>query len=193
MTPNYDRAAKMAYRSILSLGINTLPIDPLMILKRCKNTAVHTYDEIMPLCRVSDPSYFKAFIMEGKDAVTIRREIGGRAVYELFYDAQANRRRMRFTLAHELGHIVLGHHQEQPWEEKEADYFASQLLAPRPVFNVLALRGLDTSDPEFIARTFYLSKAAAEIAARVPIHQPDGILYKSVASQFAGFAESIAV
>ncbi len=191
MKPNYDRAAKMAYKSLLSLHIDSLPIDPLLILQRCKNTAVHTYDEIMPLCQVSDRHYFKSLIMEDKDAVTIRRMIGDRPIYELFYDSHAQRRRMRFTLAHELGHIVLGHHQEQPWEEKEADYFASQLLAPRPVFNALALYGLNTADPEFIAKTFHLSKAAAEIAARTPVHQPDNDLYKSVALLFSSCAEAI--
>lgn len=192
MKPDYDRAAKTAYRALVALKIDTLPIDPLQILKRCKNTAVHTYEEIMPECGVSDHSFFCALVMENKDAVTVRRDFDGRAAYELFYNARADRRRMRFTLAHELGHILLNHRQEESWEEKEADYFAAQLLAPRPVFNALALCGVDPSNPEFIARTFLLSKSAAEIAARVPIHQPINELYKSLVAQFTKCAQSIA-
>jgi len=188
MRPDYNRAANMAYKSLISLQVNTLPVDPLAILKRCRNTIIHTYDDIMPRFDVTDRFCFRTFVMQNNDAMTIRKEINGHTVYELFYDSHANPRRMRFTLAHELGHILLNHKMETSWEEQEADYFAAQLLAPRPVFNVLAVHGFDTSSPELIAITFNLSQAAAAIAARTPIHQPDNQLYRDVADQFAEFA-----
>lgn len=191
MTPNYTRAAAKAYQTLLALRISALPIDPLEILGKCKNTAVHTYEEVMPRFGVSDPQYFKTLVMESKDALTIRRDQGGRVVYEMFYDARANRRRMRYTLAHELGHILLNHRMEEPWEEREADYFASQLLAPRPVCNVLAMYGFDTGNPAVIAAAFQLSKTAAEIATGAPHHQPETRIYRAVYDQFEEYVKSI--
>lgn len=193
MTPNYNRAAAKAYKTLLALRISALPIDPLMILNKCKNTAVHTYEEVMPRFGVSDPQYFKSMVMERKDALTVRRDQGGRIVYEMLYDARANPRRMRFTLAHELGHIILNHRMEAPWEEREADYFASQLLAPRPVCNVLAMYGFDASNPAVIAAAFQLSNAAAEIAASAPCHQPEPKIYHAVYDQFEEYVKSISI
>lgn len=189
MTPNYDRAANMAYRSIVSLKLDRLPIDPLSILMQCNNTAVHTFDDLMRRSGISDPHYFKTIEMSGNDAFTIRREYKSHIVYELFYDSHANKHRMRFTLAHELGHILLNHKMEAPWEEKEADYFASQLLAPRPVFNALSVRGFDTSNAELIALTFNLSRAAAEIAAKTPVFKQESQLFRAVANQFSTYAD----
>ena len=48
MIPNYDRAARMAYKTILALHIESLPVDPLMILSFCKSTVIRTYDEAAP-------------------------------------------------------------------------------------------------------------------------------------------------
>lgn len=178
MIPDYARAARMAYKTILSLHIDRLPIDPLMILRHCKNTRIRTYDEVAPLFGVSDPSYFKYYIMANKEALTIRRERDGVIHYELFYDAHGNYSRRRFTLAHELGHIVLKHTQEQPYEEKEADYYAAQLLAPHPLVS------LQDPDPEVIADQFWISSAAARIAVRTPRHTPDDEIYQMIRNQF---------
>lgn len=190
MIPNYQHAAEMAYRTIVSLKISTLPIDPLMILKKCKNTSIYTFDEIMPRFGVRDPYHFKFFNMEGSDAYTIQRKVGDKATYELYYDSNVMASRRRFTLAHELGHIVLNHSCEEAWEEKEANYYAAQLLAPRPVLTIFSIFGYDITDPKFVASAFKISKAAAEIAAspRSDIQMTD--LYKSVANQFIAYVKS---
>lgn len=49
----------------------------------------------------------------------------------IYYNDLASFRRRRFSLAHELGHVVLGH--KAPYTrlmEQEANYFAGQILAP---------------------------------------------------------------
>ena len=171
MIPNYERAAEMAYRTLQAMKIESLPIDPLSILLKCKNTIVRTYDEIMPRFGVSDRFYFREFVMQSMDAITVRHQFGKNTAYELFYDSHGNRLRRRFTLAHELGHIILKHSTEEQWEEKEADYFASQLLAPRPVLILFDMCGIKT-DTTFISSTFDLSKAASEITFKRPINHP---------------------
>ena len=41
--PDYDRAAMLAYRCLVKLNVTKLPVRPLEILRRCRNTVVYTY------------------------------------------------------------------------------------------------------------------------------------------------------
>ena len=73
-------------------------------------------------------------------------------------------RRRRFTLAHELGHCVLGHLELPKIDEKcerEADRFAADFLAPQVVLHFCG-----TSSVDEIAVCCGISKAAAEIVFR---------------------------
>jgi uncharacterized protein DUF955 len=57
------------------------------------------------------------------------RIIGGRKVIELRPRCPTHRR--RFTIAHEIGHHLLGHgHERTPLAEAEANLFANAILAP---------------------------------------------------------------
>lgn len=71
-------------------------------------------------------------------------------------------RRRRFTAAHELSHCVLGHLDGKDAlsqsEERNADCFAAELLAPLVVLNAC---GVNSS--EEIARMCGISRAAADI------------------------------
>ena len=69
--------------------------------------------------------------------------------------------RRRWTLAHEIGHILLGHVGESitslsPEDERAADAFAAELLAPLPI-----LQFCGVSSPEEIARLCGISRQAA--------------------------------
>lgn len=176
----------MAYKALIALGINSLPIEPIQILSFCKNAVVHTYDEAAETLGVSDADYFRWMYLSNREAVTFRRELpDGRAVYELLYDRRSYGPRQRFTLAHELGHIVLKHRMEETWEDQEADYYASQLLAPRPVFQLMKESGMDISCPELIASVFCLSHAASRISVQPLRHCPDPELSEQLQRQFA--------
>lgn len=75
------------------------------------------------------------------------------------YNDSKSNCRIRFNIAHELGHIVREHIDESPWNEKEADYFGGYLLAPIPL--VLAhCPELGISD---IAEFFCLSFDCAKV------------------------------
>lgn len=180
MTADYDRAARIAYKTLIALNIDQLPIDPLHILRLCNNTAIHTYKEIMGLFGKTDRTSFKYDCMDGKEALTLRHDFGDRVGYELLYDSFAHPMRRRFTLAHELGHILLKHHLEEPFEEQEADYFAAQLLAPHPVMELLTDR-----TPDRIAETFLISRAASKMAVLPPRHKRNNELYTMIQRQFS--------
>lgn len=94
------------------------------------------------------------------EGMTVRHD--GR--YIVLYDDRAeNERRMTFTLAHELGHIMLGHVGEcEEAEEKEANAFAASLLAPAVVFHYLTFRDGTPPTPEDMTVIFPLSRKAAE-------------------------------
>lgn len=87
---------------------------------------------------------------------------------EAVLDNNAGRR--RWTLAHEIGHILCGHFELCPYiekfaennssvfpeYEKEADYFAATILAPMPLFEPLNIRVA-----EDVQRKFMLSGEAS--------------------------------
>lgn len=71
--------------------------------------------------------------------------------------------RKRFTIAHEIGHIVLGHEGYSIINEKEADVFASQLLLPHCILERLIKLGKKI-DVEYLNLKFGLSHEAAKIS-----------------------------
>lgn len=77
---------------------------------------------------------------------------------KLCYNDMMYETRIRFTLMHELGHIVL-QHGESPSEEqeKEADFFSSHLLAPR-----MAIHYAGCKNQNDVAKLFQLSQEAAQ-------------------------------
>ena len=97
-------------------GINAFPIDCFKIAQSLK-IPLHKYSELTEKKKqkcftVSD----NAFKLYG----------------EIFYnDSFPHKGRQRFTLMHEIGHIIFEHSGETQENEDEADAFASNSLAPR--------------------------------------------------------------
>ena len=48
----------------------------------------------------------------------------------IFYRADQKKRRQRFTIAHEIGHIRMGHREESELANMMANHYASYLLVP---------------------------------------------------------------
>lgn len=79
----------------------------------------------------------------------------------IFYARAVPKERRRFTVAHEIGHLALEHDgSDTAREEREANRFASHLLAPSCV-----LRGVGAYDSGRIMRLCGMSYTAARIAA----------------------------
>lgn len=88
----------------------------------------------------------------------------------IFYNNMQIPERVRFTIAHEIGHVVLGHHLtndalshkgliKNKSMETEANVFARNLLAPAPI--LIDLKSLPPSD--IGANSFGVSKTFMEI------------------------------
>lgn len=75
------------------------------------------------------------------------------------YDETKLWQRIRFSLMHELGHIILNHTEETSQTEHEANYFASHILVPR-----MAIYYSRCRNKESVAKLFDISLSAAELA-----------------------------
>ncbi len=64
------------------------------------------------------------------DGFTIMREKENNYDFRIFYNDLADSCRIRFTIAHEIKHIVFIERNPTPDQEKMADHFARILLAP---------------------------------------------------------------
>ena len=100
------------------------------------------------------------------------------------YRSGGNPARLNFTLAHELGHILLGHQENAVAEEAEADCFAQQLLCPAPVLRRLAETAPLT--PERVAAACYVSLDAARARLTAASRRVDQALMAQAEQLFAG-------
>ncbi len=80
----------------------------------------------------------------------------------IYYDDTQIHARIRFTIMHEIGHIVLDHTHDNDISDAEADFFAAHILVP-PML-VYALDTRNNMDPTTIQRVFDVSAEMAEIA-----------------------------
>lgn len=187
-SPDYRRAARMAYRALLARQVKRLPIDPLPLLRACRDTRVYTDAEAIE-ARLVPPEQIRSMFMEA-DAVTWRFPSENQVRYIIIYRPAGNPARLRFTLAHELGHRLLGHTGSTWAEEQEADCFASHLLCPEPVLRRLTAR-YGALPPEGLAAVFYVSRACGGMlrSRRMPEIEPalmadvDALLWEAADQQ----------
>lgn len=162
----YQLARNLSWDIILKYNISSLPVE---VLTLCDNMGIKVY------------SYQKASTLIDRLGLAedIKDNDGLSLIYNgkyiIFYDNSIEPfARRRFTVCHELGHILLGHveeispryrstqwnrNAEEPNEdEAAANIFASRLLAPACVLNEL-----DISTVEDLTNLTGLSDIAASI------------------------------
>lgn len=97
-------------------SIKNFPIDCTDVIKKLK-IPLYRYSE---LSEIKERECYKV----SDDAFKLRGKI-------YYNDSFPYIRRQRFTLMHEVGHILLGHIGDTKENDDEADEFASHILAPR--------------------------------------------------------------
>lgn len=113
-------------------GIRSLPVD-IKCMARRHSINIYTYSEFGKMTRRNVRYLHDEYGPDGFSAVSS----AGRRM--IVYNEQRAPGRIRWTLAHEFAHHLLGHTvpasrgSTQSPEEREADCFAKQLLAPLPV------------------------------------------------------------
>lgn len=143
----YSEARDAAWEILIACEINRLPVDLNTVL-RCLDIVAYPYNK-------------NRVALEAMGLAEAARKTSGLTFYRaskpvVLYDDAAPPRRIRFTIAHELGHIILGHvapgectvrnrepHPQDSPMEQTANRFAVDLLAPACVLWGLGLRGPD--------------------------------------------------
>lgn len=135
---NYAHPIQLSVQVLKRAGIDSFPVSLKKIL-RYFHIILMSYEDY---CRDYGCDMKTCLLFFGKDGATVKRPGG----YMILYNKQASpKERIRFTLAHELGHIVLKHHNELGDDvlkrfgvdktlydvmEDEANCFARNLLCP---------------------------------------------------------------
>ena len=153
----YKNVRNSAWQCLIDAGVSELPVSVVKL-------ADH-YDVAVVKNRGRN------WLSPGQSGVSIRTEDG---TWIVCYDERESIERIRFTICHELGHILLGHplklgqiqhtrtiDKERPEIESEADMFAARILAPACV-----IWALDLHTPEEISELCQISHEAAEIRAK---------------------------
>ncbi len=81
--------------------------------------------------------------------------------FVIFYDNLQCKERQRFTIMHEIGHILLGHKDESDLANQMANYFAGYSLAPYPIMDLYRIE-----DCIQLARFFGVSRDCAQLCIK---------------------------
>ena len=146
----------MTWKLLLDCGVDALPVGVGPICARL-GVRLCSYSQGYELIR----RFRLAGHLHGSDGFLFRLD----GVPVIFYSQARPVSRQRFTVAHELGHLLLGHsgplinREPRPGDnpqERAANAFAADLLAPACV-----LRGLGVDSAPQIARLCRISPQAA--------------------------------
>ena len=161
MKPNYSLATTLAYQTLIYNNIS-LPIDPYKIkLQNTKIKILSMQDFSQRFNVPLEEMTQNGSCDEGYNIVQVKNGIKQATI--LYNEDIVSNERKRFTIAHEIGHIVLGHTEHSINNEKEADTFASQLLLPHCLLEQLVKFGKAVSE-SYLKEKFGLSNEAAHIS-----------------------------
>lgn len=146
---DYKNSRDLAWRILINENVRELPVK---VVRLCRQMGIRV-------------NYFTP----ETDSDGFSTIVDGQA--QIFVSDRCSRERQRFTVAHELGHILLGHVGEYELVNREpsrgdnpieqaANVFASRLLAPACV-----LWALDARTPEQIAALCQISHQSAAFRA----------------------------
>lgn len=161
MYEHCKKARNKAWEALLKSGVSSLPVD-LGQIARAYGIKVILYSDI----RLGQ--FFSGGVLSGDGFILNRKN-----KKQIFINDRINNKpRRRFTLAHELGHGILGHElcdlhfrnseidDQTDTQELEANVFARNILMPAAI-----LAALNIHTPEEIARICDVSIQSAEIRA----------------------------
>ena len=145
----YQNSRDLAWRVLINENVRELPVK---VVRLCKQMGIR----VIAFTPETDSDGFSTIV-------------DGQA--QIFVSDQCSQERQRFTVAHELGHILLGHVGEYALVNREpsrgdnpieqaANVFASRLLAPACV-----LWALDARTPEQISALCQISHQSAAFRA----------------------------
>jgi hypothetical protein len=183
--PRWKRSVDMAQSFIFDIGVCCLPVDPFYLYEK-SDWILLTYEQTKTIY----PGFDANKIMKQKtDAKTFLLEDG---FYITIYNEKLHPKRIRWTIGHEIGHIILGHlkfektyaniglsGEEREVLEDEANIFCAELMAPFCI-----LKELKATSPEKIREITDLSWLAATNRQKSLKYHWNDDSYSAVANRF---------
>lgn len=150
----YNSIEEAVVKLFSELNISRIPVDPYEIVDALGIKLV-TYSQFTQL------SYEQKMLIS-KDGFCEEIAISPTESYfVIVYNEMMPDVRIRFTIMHEIGHIILDHSEHSELADSEANYFASYSLAPPPL-----IHKINPEDFTDIAETFDISMECAMYAMK---------------------------
>ena len=127
--PNYNKATNVAYEILSQRQSTNLFTDVFSIIENflSKDCRLFTYGQAVFFYGMSRED----LMAESEYGFSV---LDGKGHRIIFFNETLPLSVVRFTLAHEIGHAILGHtNEDDPGAEKEANCFARNLLCPIPI------------------------------------------------------------
>lgn len=156
MKINFEYIITKAYEILILQPKLEFPLN-ILNLKTNLNIKILTFSE---LARLNNCTFEEiASISDGAEA--FKYEAKG-LILIVYNEKITNTNRIRWSIAHEFGHIVLNHKGQQSDQfEIEANFFAANLLLPRCLLKELVNKR-DFIDLNYLQKKFSISKEASE-------------------------------
>lgn len=193
---NYKRARDAAWQLLIDCNIDRLPV--------CMNPICHHYGWRLVSYKRGRNTIEKIGLRDMLDQTDGFCIVQG-GQYYIFYNETMPHQRQRFTIAHEIGHIILGHvsngqctrinREPDPNDdpaETQANQIAARILAPACVLH--SIQALTAAD---IAKTCDISLTAARFRAERMAELERRNMYLShplerrVAAQFRSYIRGV--
>lgn len=140
--PDYEKATNAAYELLQRYDGGYPQINIFRLVCNYPNIKLHSFSEIASRLRITVSEFITEF-SESDMGYTVYDKKNKR--WLIFYNDTKCVTTIRFTLAHELGHVVLKHEQDNSSTDREANCFARNLLCPLPIrqeFNLITIDDL---------------------------------------------------
>lgn len=161
--PDYNKATNAAYEELQNYDGRYPQIDIFHIIQNHPEIKMHTFTEVALRLGITVGEFVTEF-SESDMGYTVYDKANGR--WLLFYNDTKCDTTIRFTIAHELGHIVMKHIEDNSITDREANCFARNLLCPVPLREELGLK-----TPDDYCSAFDISDVMAKVV--IDMNQSD--------------------
>jgi len=153
--PNFKRTKEKAYETLMLQENFSFPINPKTIqLNNCNIQIISMQEYSKKTNQSIDKLTLNGSVNDG---YTYRR---GNNFFIFYNEDVETEERKTWTISHELGHIALGHATQCDDNEIEANFFASQLLAPQCVLKEILKNGVKLTQ-QYLTSKFKISNEAS--------------------------------
>ena len=156
--PDYSKATNAAYGTLFTHDVNYPRVDVLSILENMGNVIIMTYSQMADRMGITFEDFYQNYA-SSEYGFTIRKDSKSSPKFIVCYNERKSETTIRFTLAHELAHIVLNHKKDDSVFKKEADCFARNVLCPIPIVNGYKLKSVKD-----YVNCFNISESMATVA-----------------------------